>query len=106
MHDVQVLLFMIPAFFIMGCALGQKFEAWGWRHNAEVIQRHESAGKLYKVMDATEVHPVLLIEDLTKQNQALQDQLRAIGDFAHDHSAGPAVHDDLWWVREHAYELI
>lgn len=35
---------------------------------------------------------------------ALEDRLREIGDFAHDHSTGPAVPDALWEVRAMAYE--
>ena len=31
--------------------------------------------------------------------------LKDIGDFAHDRSEGPTVHDDLWDVRRMAYEL-
>jgi len=36
----------------------------------------------------------------------LEDKLRLIGDFAHDRSQGPAIHDDLWWVREQAYDSL
>lgn len=36
----------------------------------------------------------------------LEARLREIGDYAHDHSTGPAVPDALWAVREMAYELV
>lgn len=36
----------------------------------------------------------------------LEDRLREIGDFAHEHSTGPAVPDALWTVREMAYYMI
>lgn len=32
--------------------------------------------------------------------------MRNIGDFAHDHSTGPAVPDSLWLVREMAYDAL
>ena len=34
------------------------------------------------------------------------DRLHDIGDYAHEHSTGPAVPDALWTVREMAYELV
>jgi hypothetical protein len=36
--------------------------------------------------------------------ERLTERLREIGDYAHDHSAGPAVWDHLWEVRRMAYE--
>jgi hypothetical protein len=36
--------------------------------------------------------------------ERLNGVLRAIGDFAHDHSSGPTVPDDMWEVRRMAYE--
>jgi hypothetical protein len=36
----------------------------------------------------------------------LEERLREIGNYAHQHSTGPAVPDALWAVREMAYELI
>lgn len=36
----------------------------------------------------------------------LEARLREIGDYAHEHSTGPAVPDALWTVREMAYELV
>lgn len=34
----------------------------------------------------------------------LERLLMVIGDFAHDNSTGPAVHDALWDIRRMAYE--
>ena len=36
----------------------------------------------------------------------LENKLRLIGDFAHDRSHGPVIYDDLWWVREQAYDSL
>jgi hypothetical protein len=36
--------------------------------------------------------------------ERLTERLREIGDYAHDHSTGPAVPDALWEVRRMAYE--
>jgi hypothetical protein len=33
-------------------------------------------------------------------------KLHLIGDFAHQRSAGPTIHDDMWWIRCQAYETI
>lgn len=38
--------------------------------------------------------------------ESLRQRLRDIGDYAHEHSTGPAVPDALWTVREMAYELV
>ena len=35
---------------------------------------------------------------------ALEARLKDIGDYAHDHSTGPAVPDALWTIREMAYD--
>jgi len=35
-----------------------------------------------------------------------QQKLHLIGDFAHQRSAGPAIHDDLWWIRCQAFEAL
>ncbi|MBU2774178.1 hypothetical protein HMI48_09915 [Acidithiobacillus ferrooxidans] len=43
------------------------------------------------------------IADLQAKIQRLNDTLKEIGDFAHDHSTGPAVEDPLWEVRNMAY---
>lgn len=43
-------------------------------------------------------------EALREEVQSLRDRLRAIGDYAHSHSSGPAVPDALWEVRAMAYE--
>ncbi len=37
---------------------------------------------------------------------AMREALRAIGDYAHDKSTGPAVPDALWEVRSMAYEAL
>lgn len=34
----------------------------------------------------------------------LEARLKEIGDYAHDHSTGPAVPDALWTIREMAYD--
>ncbi len=36
----------------------------------------------------------------------LEARLKEIGDYAHEHSTGPAIPDALWTVREMAYELV
>jgi len=41
---------------------------------------------------------------LEAENSELRSLLLQIGNFAHDRSTGPAVPDDLWEVREMAYE--
>jgi hypothetical protein len=41
---------------------------------------------------------------LRAENERLREQLRKIGDYAHDHSTGPEVPDALWEVRAMAYE--
>lgn len=38
--------------------------------------------------------------------ERLKEQLRQIGDFAHDKSTGPAVPDALWKIRSMAYDGI
>ena len=43
------------------------------------------------------------IAGLQAKIQSLNDTLKEIGDFAHDHSTGPAVEDPLWEVRNMAY---
>ena len=44
-------LFGIMA-FCGGLSVGVSMEAWKWRHNVDVIQRVESAGRLFKVVRA------------------------------------------------------
>jgi hypothetical protein len=43
---------------------------------------------------------------LERELDAATERLREIGDYAHEHSTGPAVPDALWTVREMAYELV
>jgi hypothetical protein len=38
--------------------------------------------------------------------EELREKIHAIGDYAHDNSTGPAVHDALWDIRSMCYELI
>lgn len=38
--------------------------------------------------------------------EELKEKIHAIGDYAHDNSTGPMVHDALWDVRSMCYELI
>lgn len=38
--------------------------------------------------------------------EAMRERLRNIGDYAHDHSTGPAVPDAMWEVRSMAYDAI
>lgn len=45
-------------------------------------------------------------KELKARVDALETRLREIGDIAHDESAGPAVHDRYWDIRELAYELL
>ena len=47
------------------------------------------------------VHKLLSVE--RERREELEQRLREIGDFAHDHSTGPAVPDALWEVRSMAY---
>ena len=59
------------------------------------------------VGDGCEIcNPVKALEYAKETITDLEARLREIGDFAHDHSTGPAVPDALWTVREMAYELI
>ena len=46
------------------------------------------------------------IVSLRQELEAAENKLREIGDYAHEHSTGPAEVDALWTVREMAYELI
>ena len=62
-----------------------------------------------KKMDNPTAHMDGLDMDLANAAEriaALEARLRDIGDYAHDHSTGPAVPDALWTVREMAYELV
>ncbi|ACK80449.1 hypothetical protein RU820_05465 [Acidithiobacillus ferrooxidans] len=43
------------------------------------------------------------IAGLQAKIQNLNDTLKEIGDFAHDHSTGPVVEDPLWEIRNMAY---
>lgn len=43
-------------------------------------------------------------QQLCAEIEALQERLSAIGNYAHDHSTGPAVPDALWEIRAMAYE--
>jgi hypothetical protein len=52
------------------------------------------------------VEVAALIEIQACDIEILRDKLRLIGDFAHDRSQGPTIHDDLWWVREQAYDSL
>lgn len=59
------------------------------------------------VGDGCEVcNPAKALEYAKETIAELEARLREIGDFAHDHSTGPAVPDALWAVREMAYELV
>jgi len=40
----------------------------------------------------------------TEEVMRLEEALKNIGDFAHDHSTGPALPDALWEIRRMAYE--
>lgn len=42
-------------------------------------------------------------DDALAQIEELEDRLRAIGDFAHEHSTGPAAPDAMWEVRSMTY---
>jgi hypothetical protein len=44
------------------------------------------------------------LSDAVNEIDRLNRLLEAIGDYAHDHSTGPAVPDALWEVRRMAYE--
>lgn len=41
--------------------------------------------------------------ELRREVERLCSELRTIGDYAHDHSTGPAVPDALWEIRSMAY---
>ena len=59
------------------------------------------------VGDGCEVcNPAKALEYAKERMADLEARLREIGDYAHEHSTGPAVPDDLWTVREMAYELV
>jgi predicted RNase H-like nuclease (RuvC/YqgF family) len=45
-------------------------------------------------------------DELEIQLSIAREKLHLIGDFAHQRSAGPAIGDDLWWIRCQAYETI
>lgn len=60
-------------------------------HAALIAERAESA-RLRQLLN-------LARDDYNSAAQRLQD----IGDYAHDHSTGPAVPDELWEVRSMAY---
>lgn len=55
---------------------------------------HVNGGELVAVMFA----------DALKRIDELEERLREIGDFAHEHSSGPVVPDALWEVRSMAYD--
>ena len=46
---------------------------------------------------------VKITDEVKTWIEELEDRLRAIGDFAHDHSTGPAAPDAMWEVRSMAY---
>lgn len=59
------------------------------------------------VGDGCEVcNPAKALEYAKGAISDLEERLREIGDYAHEHSTGPAVPDALWTVREMAYELV
>jgi len=59
------------------------------------------------VGDGCEVcNPAKALEYAKGTIDDLESRLREIGDYAHEHSTGPAVPDALWTVREMAYELV
>jgi len=45
-----------------------------------------------------------VVRECLDEIERLREVLRQIGDYAHDHSTGPAVPDALWEVRSMAYE--
>lgn len=47
----------------------------------------------------------VMFDDALAPIEDLEDRLRAIGDFAHEHSAGPTVPDAMWEVRSMAYGI-
>lgn len=38
--------------------------------------------------------------------EQLEERLQEIGHFAHDQSTGPAVPDEMWSIRDMAYEML
>lgn len=38
--------------------------------------------------------------------EELEERLLEIGNFAHDWSSGPAIPDEMWAIRDMAYEML
>jgi len=46
---------------------------------------------------------MLRVVELNNEIEIVRDEMRKIGDYAHENSTGPAVPDALWDVRRMAY---
>ncbi len=71
------------------------------------IAERAAAGKDAGWWDTSGVTPsddAKALSDAVNEIDRLNRLLEAIGDYAHDHSTGPAVPDALWEVRRMAYE--
>ena len=68
----------------------------------EPITEDDGSGEVYRAAPASAPSA----QPLTAEVERLSEALRQIGDYAHDHSTGPAIPDALWEVRQMAYEAI
>jgi hypothetical protein len=76
---------------------------------ADVAHANQGADERLVDLEAAESELQPALETIAARDaeiDRLHDTLIAIGDFAHDRSAGPAVVDALWEVRSMAYEGI
>lgn len=53
---------------------------------------------------ATDENGSPVLQSAYDRLKEIEATLRAIGDFAHDRSTGPAIPDALWEIREMAYQ--
>lgn len=71
-----------------------------------VTMNLNSLNRICSMFAAAAPAPAPSAQPLTAEVERLSEVLRQIGDYAHDHSTGPAVPDALWEVRSMAYEAI